>query len=173
MLYYYRLKDIAEPLSEVLDIESGTTFTQAPNWPAFLKQLPHRKLFFQTTAGMLTRLSEVDGHLSESELEQLIDLLQESSGLPAREYKKIKKFIFKIREGKKTFGHYAELSKSKFGEHPYVLKVQIYLLILLALNDNDILGSEEKLINEAIDIFELRPVVFQLELYGGHVTFRF
>lgn len=110
-------------------------------------------IFFLATFSMLGKLSKADGQVSPDEIAVVEELME----LQLRLDKDARQFAIKIftqaKQSDVPFEHFAQQFYEEFEESPEVLVSLVDLLLRLAHADGVLHAAEDRMIEEAVDIF--------------------
>ena len=113
-------------------------------------------IFFVTTFSMLGKLSKADGQVSSEEIEVVERVMTDSLRLPLQ----ARQFAIKIfnagKDSRETFEDYARQFYGAFHHHPEVLVSLVDLLLRVSHADGVLHPAEDRLIEQAVDIFGIR-----------------
>jgi len=120
-------------------------------------------IFFVTTFSMLGKLSKADGQVSPAEIEVVEQVIKESLRLPSQ----ARQFAIKIfnagKDSKETFEDYARQFYEAFHDHPEVLASLVDLLLRVSHADGVLHPAEDRLIEQAVEIFCIRQEYQQIK----------
>jgi DnaJ like chaperone protein len=120
-------------------------------------------IFFVTTFSMLGKLSKADGQVSPEEIAVVEQVITDSLRLPLQ----ARQFAIKIfnagKDSSETFEDYARQFYGAFHDHPEVLASLIDLLLRVSHADGVLHPAEDRLIEQAVDIFAIRPEYEQIK----------
>jgi len=109
--------------------------------------------FFLAAFSMLAKLAKIDGRVSEEEIEAIETFMAHDLNLDLKS-KRLAINIFNAAiSSEQTFQAFAHQFYNHFRYQPQMLRMMIDILLRVSAADGHISDSEEKLISDAVDIF--------------------
>lgn len=120
-------------------------------------------IFFLATFSMLGKLSKADGRVSSDEIEVIEQVIQEQLRLDSQAREFAIKLFTEAKNSDVPFEQYAQQFADEFDEYPEVLSSLIDLLLRVAHADGVLHPEETRLIEAAVQIFDIEPAYHQLK----------
>jgi len=149
------------PIGAVLGAVLGHHTMDSGN---FLDQDEERHgIYFVTTFSMLGKLSKADGQVSPEEIEVVERIMTDSLRLPLQARQFAIKIFNTAKDSRETFEDYARQFYGAFHDHPEVLVSLVDLLLRISHADGVLHPAEDRLIEQAVDIFGIGPEYQQVK----------
>ena len=149
------------PIGAVLGAVLGHHTMDSGN---FLDQDEERHgIYFVTTFSMLGKLSKADGQVSPEEIEVVERIMTDSLRLPLQARQFAIKIFNTAKDSRETFEDYARQFYGAFHDHPEVLVSLVDLLLRISHADGVLHPAEDRLIEQAVDIFGIGPEYQQIK----------
>ena len=120
-------------------------------------------IYFVTTFSMLGKLSKADGQVSPEEIEVVERVMTDSLRLPLQARQFAIKIFNTAKDSRETFEDYARQFYGAFHDHPEVLVSLVDLLLRISHADGVVHPAEDRLIEQAVDIFGIGPEYQQIK----------
>ena len=120
-------------------------------------------IYFVTTFSMLGKLSKADGQVSPEEIEVVERVMTDSLRLPLQARQFAIKIFNTAKDSRETFEDYAQQFYGAFHDHPEVLVSLVDLLLRISHADGVLHPAEDRLIEQAVDIFGIGPEYQQIK----------
>ena len=120
-------------------------------------------IYFVTTFSMLGKLSKADGQVSPEEIEVVERIMTDSLRLPLQARQFAIKIFNTAKDSRETFEDYARQFYGAFHDHPEVLVSLVDLLLRISHADGVLHPAEDRLIEQAVDIFGIGPEYQQVK----------
>ncbi|MDG1233002.1 MAG: TerB family tellurite resistance protein [Pseudomonadales bacterium] len=152
---------VGGPIGAVLGAVLGHHTMDSGN---FLNQDEERHgIYFVTTFSMLGKLSKADGQVSPEEIEVVERVMTDSLRLPLQARQFAIKIFNTAKDSRETFEDYARQFYGAFHDHPEVLVSLVDLLLRISHADGVLHPAEDRLIEQAVDIFGIGPEYQQVK----------
>ena len=152
---------VGGPIGAVLGAVLGHHTMDSGN---FLDQDEERHgIYFVTTFSMLGKLSKADGQVSPEEIEVVERIMTDSLRLPLQARQFAIKIFNTAKDSRETFEDYARQFYGAFHDHPEVLVSLVDLLLRISHADGVLHPAEDRLIEQAVDIFGIGPEYQQIK----------
>ena len=152
---------VGGPIGAVLGAVLGHHTMDSGN---FLNQDEERHgIYFVTTFSMLGKLSKADGQVSPEEIEVVERVMTDSLRLPLQARQFAIKIFNTAKDSRETFEDYARQFYGAFHDHPEVLVSLVDLLLRISHADGVLHPAEDRLIEQAVDIFGIGPEYQQIK----------
>ena len=152
---------VGGPIGAVLGAVLGHHTMDSGN---FLDQDEERHgIYFVTTFSMLGKLSKADGQVSPEEIEVVERIMTDSLRLPLQARQFAIKIFNTAKDSRETFEDYARQFYGAFHDHPEVLGSLVDLLLRISHADGVLHPAEDRLIEQAVDIFGIGPEYQQIK----------
>ena len=152
---------VGGPIGAVLGAVLGHHTMDSGN---FLDQDEERHgIYFVTTFSMLGKLSKADGQVSPEEIEVVERIMTDSLRLPLQARQFAIKIFNTAKDSRETFEDYARQFYGAFHDHPEVLVSLVDLLLRISHADGVLHPAEDRLIEQAVDIFGIGPEYQQVK----------
>jgi len=155
---------IGGPLGGVMGAVLGHQFDASKSSGGFLSAIENKQsIYFAAVFSMLGKLAKADGYVSQAEVDVIDRVMRENLRLNAQARKLAIEIFNTAKDSDTTFESFAQQFQQEFGAVKAVKESLIDLLLLVAFADGQIHPTEEKLLIEAVRIFQLEDRYQQLK----------
>ncbi len=117
--------------------------------------------FFVASFSMLARLVQVDGRVTEPEIQSVRQFMTEDLHLNAQSRLAAENIFRTAMASSESFEDFARQFYGQFHDQPQLLDLMMDILFRVALADGELHGTEEQLIRSAAGIFHLSDDRYQ------------
>jgi DnaJ like chaperone protein len=151
------------PLGGVMGAVLGHQFDASKGSGSFLSSIENKQsIYFAAVFSMLGKLAKADGYVSQAEVDVIDRVMRENLRLDAQARKLAIEIFNTAKDSDASFESFALQFQQEFGAVKAVKESLIDLLLMVAFADGQIHPTEEKLLLEAVRIFQLEDRYKQL-----------
>ena len=144
------------PLGGVMGAVMGHQFDSKAQGRGLMSSIENKQsIYFAATFSMLGKLAKADGFVSQAEVDVIDRVMRENLRLDAQARKLAIQIFNAAKDSDATFESFARQFQQEFGSVRVVKESLVDLLLLVAYADGTLHAAEEKLLLQAVRIFQL------------------
>ena len=152
------------PLGGVMGAVMGHQFDSKAQGRGLLSAIESKQsIYFAATFSMLGKLAKADGFVSQAEVDVIERVMRDNLRLDARTRQLAIEIFNAAKDSDSTFESFAQQFQQEFGGVRVVKESLVDLLLLVAYADGSLHVAEEKLLLQAVRIFQLEGHYEQLK----------
>jgi DnaJ like chaperone protein len=117
--------------------------------------------FFVGAFSMLAKLAEVDGKVSDQEIQTIDRFMSQDLHLDSNSRKVAINIFRTARQSPETFERFASQFYQQFRYRPQMIEMMMDILLRVSVADGSLSDTEERLIMSAVHIFNFNPAAYQ------------
>jgi len=152
------------PLGGIMGAVLGHQFDASNSSGGFLSAIESKQsIYFAAVFSMLGKLAKADGYVSQAEINVIDRVMTDNLRLNPQARKLAIEIFNTAKDSDASFESFARQFQQEFGAVKAVKESLIDLLLLVAYADGELHPTEEKLLIEAVRIFQLEDRYQQLK----------